>query len=103
MVELSSELFGSAEYPHGGAKRAVQLAGDALFYPYFARITLLDVLARWLVHRVVFQGGWTVYVDAPDRDPVKVRFPDRDQAAIHAQELAARIDTEGVSAVDALT
>ncbi len=85
MTELSAEVFRSDERPQGGAARAVQLAGDAIFFPYLARAVLLDGLAQWLVHRVIFRGGWTVYIDAPDRDPVKVRCADREEATVRAR------------------
>lgn len=51
---------------------------------------VLNVLGRWLAYRLVFRGGWTVQVDAPDRDPVRIRCRNRDRALETALDLARR-------------
>lgn len=50
---------------------------------------LLTLARRWLVHKVIFRSGWTLHVDAPDVNPVRIRC--RDRAA--AETLARRIVT----------
>jgi hypothetical protein len=36
---------------------------------------------RWLVNKLIFRGGWTVHIDAPDADPARIRC--RSRAAAH--------------------
>ena len=55
----------------------------------FTLRNVLSVLGRWLVWRVWFRGGWTVHIDAPDRDPAKIRCANREDAEALAQQLAA--------------
>jgi hypothetical protein len=81
----------------------VHLLGDAVFYPYAARAAALGAIGRWIAHWVVFRGGWTVYVDAPDRDPIKIRCANRTEAQVRAGQVAERIEAEGEEAVDRLS
>lgn len=61
---------------------------------------VLTVLAHWLAYRVLFRGGWTVHIDAPDRDPIKIRCKDHAAAMATARELASMIERDGVQALD---
>jgi hypothetical protein len=83
-----------------GAVRVVWLAGDMIFHPALARRAMLGALGRRLVHWLVFRGGWTVYVDAPDRDLIKIRCAGREDAEARAGRLAERIRTHGEAALD---
>jgi hypothetical protein len=52
---------------------------------------VLAVLGRWLVWRLVFRGGWTVHLDAPDSDPRKIRCADQARADALAEELKSAL------------
>jgi hypothetical protein len=63
---------------------------------------VVTVLAHWLAYRILFRGGWTVHIDAPDRDPIKIRCKDHAAAMATARELASMIEADGVQALDGL-
>ncbi|MEU7823554.1 hypothetical protein [Catellatospora sp. NPDC049133] len=99
---ISSTIFappGQDVTPPAGI---VHLVGDLVFYPHVARMALLSAIGRWIAHWVVFRGGWTVYIDAPDRDPIKIRCAGRAEARVRADQLAVEMETHGVEAVDRL-
>jgi hypothetical protein len=60
---------------------------------------VVTVLAHWLAYRILFRGGWTVHIDAPDRDPIKIRCKDHAAAMATARELASMIERDGVQAL----
>jgi hypothetical protein len=100
MAELSSTVFTVADEQQGRPVNVVQLVVDAFFYPNMARVALLGAVARWLAHWVIFRGGWSVYIDAPDRDPSKIRCASREEAQARAGRLAAEIQAHGPGVVD---
>lgn len=68
----------------------------------FTGRAVVSVLVRWLVHRVIFRGGWTVYVEAPDRDPIKIRCAGREKADALARRLVVELTDRGLAALDEL-
>jgi hypothetical protein len=81
----------------------VQLIGDAIFYRHRVRTAMLGAIGRWLAHWVIFRGGWTVYVDAPDSDPVKIRCANRLAAQERAEQLVEEISANGYDSPSGLT
>jgi hypothetical protein len=102
VVDLSATLFADSDADLGRRPSVVQLVGDSIFYPHLARVALLGAIGRWVAHWVIFRGGWSVYIDAPDRDPIKVRCANRTEAQVRADQLAAEIEAHGVDVVDKL-
>lgn len=84
-------------------RNVVQLVSDALLDHRAAQVAMVSDLGRWLVRWVVFRGGWTVYIDAPDRDPIKVRCPNEATARERVDQIVALIETNGVDVVDELS
>ncbi|MEV0271079.1 hypothetical protein AB0H43_20030 [Hamadaea sp. NPDC050747] len=68
----------------------------------FTGRAVASVLGRWLAHRLFFRGGWTVHVEAPDRDPVKIRCPNRSAADALAHRLVEDLTNRGLAALDDL-
>jgi hypothetical protein len=68
----------------------------------FTERAVFSVVGRWLAHWVIFLGGWTVHVDAPDRDPIKIRHRRRSDAEAYATRLAADLATHGPAILDNL-
>jgi len=62
----------------------------------FTGRAMASVLGRWLAHWVIFRGGWTVHVEAPDRDPVKIRCPNREAARAVAHRLVGDLNGRGL-------
>jgi hypothetical protein len=63
---------------------------------------VLSVLLRWLLHWGIFRGGWTVHIEAPDRDPIKIRCANRAEAEAYADRLTAGLKERGPEALDEL-
>lgn len=53
-------------------------------------------LGSWLVHLLVFWGGWTVFVWRDDEPVLKKRYRSRRRAAQAAESLVATITTAGL-------
>src|SRR5690349_477201 len=68
----------------------------------FTERVVFSVAMRWLTHWVIFRGGWTVHVDAPDRDPIKIRHRSRPDAEAYASQLATDLATHGFVILDNL-
>lgn len=89
--------------PPGVAQSPVVLIDEAPAVNYdFTVRAVVSVLASWLVHRVIFRGGWTVHVDAPDHDPIKIRCTGREEAKVLARTLAADLKDRGLAALHEL-
>lgn len=82
--------------------KAVYLIGDAIFRSHAVRTGMLSDIGRQMIHWVVFRGGWTVYVDAPGRDPIKLRCANRAAAQARAAQLVDEIEAYGGEALDRL-
>lgn len=65
----------------------------------FSFESVLTVFAYWFAYRVLFRGGWTVHVDAPGRDPIKIRCRDHASAFATARSLAFAMDSAGLQAL----
>lgn len=102
VAALSAALFTVSDRDLGGPGSVVRLVADSISYPRLARDALLGAVGRWVVHWVIFRGGWSVYIDAPDRDPIKVRCANRGGALARMDQLAAEIEAHGVEIVDEL-
>jgi hypothetical protein len=105
---LAAELAGDpdrrpgARRPAGEPDGPIGILQESSVARMFQRRLLVADLAHWFAHRVLFRGGWTVQVDAPDRDPLRVRCRSRAQAVEYAGRLRARLDAEGERALDGL-
>jgi hypothetical protein len=84
----------------GPAPDAADLVDAAIYYEGFAVKALLSWIGYWLLHTVVFRRGWTVHVDAPGRDPIKIRHPNRAAAEACARTLGSDIERYGVHALN---
>ena len=76
---------------------AVRVATSAL--PVSAN-AILTVFAHWFAYRVWFRGGWTIHIDSPGRDPIKVRCKDHAAALALAHDLSSSITTNGLHVLD---
>lgn len=97
-----SVLGPSSDVPVGRDPDVATLFRAAIYYRGFASFALGATVAHWLAHRIVFRGGWTVHVDAPDRDPIKIRCPDRAAAEARASQLGDDVAERGEVAIDDL-
>jgi hypothetical protein len=76
---LDPRLFVSIG-PSGGRPTLFMIDWHTLDAIDLAEVNAVGAVARFIVHTVIFRGGWTVHVDAPDRDPVKIRCRNRAEA-----------------------
>src|SRR5947208_450692 len=51
-------------------------------------VGVASTFGRWLAWRIVHRGGWTVHIDAPDRDPIRIRCRTHDAALTLAHQIA---------------
>jgi hypothetical protein len=88
--------------PIGPRPDTATLVAASVFYRGFTSAAVLSVVAHWLAHWVIFRGGWTVHVDAPDRDPIKLRCRGRQEAEARARQIADDVAVRGEAAIDHL-
>jgi hypothetical protein len=98
----SAVVGGRGDVPIGAHPDAATLVTAAIYYRGFATMAAGSAIAHWLAYRIVFRGGWTVHVDAPDRDPLKIRCGDRAAAEARAREIAENVASYGEAAIDTL-
>jgi hypothetical protein len=75
------------------------LATASLYYRGFATEAIGSAILHWLLNRIVFRSGWTVHIDAPDCDPIKLRCANQAAAETKARDIAADIERRGEAAV----
>ncbi|MEV6965781.1 hypothetical protein AB0M47_11765 [Hamadaea sp. NPDC051192] len=63
---------------------------------------MASAFGRWLAHRVMFRGRLGRAVDAPGRDPIKIRNPNRDAAELLASRLVDGLQTRGLADLNEL-
>lgn len=83
------------DLPVGDRPGVGTLAAASFYYRGFAGVALGSLVAHWLAYWIVFRGGWTVHVDAPDRDPIR----DRAAADARARQIGDDVAARGEAAI----